>query len=440
MNHRFPTQTAAFLPSDKLLHNPHKGFTTFQRFRGDKLNENWSVETGWKMEPPPKRSDVDGNIIGSGHPNSSVCYFRIPWNMVEPHEGEYDFSYVDFILSEAEKRKQTVMLRVYPNVNRPGPLELPEWFAKKVNFSAVREIGDKSTPNCPEYFKAFGKLIKKIGEHIDGNRRVSAVDMAMISAWGEGAQMDTVAEENWKMLVDTYLEGFKSTPLSGLIGHDESLLYANTRRPVGIRADCLGDMNYHMTQFYPRTFCRFNSLWEKAPVAFEVCWIVKHWLDMGWDIDYIIDQSLKWHISTFNEKSAVIPDCLSEKMDNWIKKMGYRFSLRIVDFPHKADSGDILHLSVFLENRGVAPIYHKYPLIVRLRHGDAVFDLTTNADITEWLPGGHLWEGEVFLPPNIPIGDYFLELGISDGNTKILFANEAECEDGFIRIGKITVN
>ena len=36
----------------------------------------------------------------------------------------------------------------------------------------------------------------------------------------------------------------------------------------------------------------------------EVCWVMQHWLDKGWDVNYIIDQSLKWHISSFNGKSS----------------------------------------------------------------------------------------------------------------------------------------
>ncbi len=37
------------MPSNALLRNPHKGFTTFQRFAEDALNQNWSVKTGWKI-------------------------------------------------------------------------------------------------------------------------------------------------------------------------------------------------------------------------------------------------------------------------------------------------------------------------------------------------------------------------------------------------------
>ena len=44
--------------------------------------------------------------------------------------------------------------------------------------------------------------------------------------------------------------------------------------------------------------------WKTKPVHFEVCWVMQHWQDKGWDADYIFDQAVKWHMSTFNTKSS----------------------------------------------------------------------------------------------------------------------------------------
>ena len=106
---------------------------------------------------------------------------------------------------------------------------------------------------------------------------------------------------------------------------------------VGFRVDCLGDMGgfhgnewSHMTDFYPQNIQNFKmgDAWEKAPVLFEACWHMNDWYLQGWDMDYIIQETLKWHISSFNNKGSVVPEPWKEKVKAWLNKMGYRFELR----------------------------------------------------------------------------------------------------------------
>lgn len=146
------------------------------------------------------------------------------------HEN-YDFSFVDYILAEAQKRGQKVMLRFPLHAARPGPLELPEWFCKALNFPQ-RRIRDKQTPLHPLSFETYANMIRTAGAHLDGDSRITALDMSLISAWGEGDQMNMLPEEMWKPLVDAYMHAFRSTPISAQFNHPESVFYANTYRPV----------------------------------------------------------------------------------------------------------------------------------------------------------------------------------------------------------------
>ena len=63
-----------------------------------------------------------------------------------------------------------------------------------------------------------------------------------------------------------------------------------------------------MFDYYPEGIIEFGmqDAWKKAPVSLEICWVMKAWKNKGWDMDYIIDQSLKWHISSFNAKSSAV--------------------------------------------------------------------------------------------------------------------------------------
>ena len=115
--------------------------------------------------------------------------------------------------------------------------------------------------------------------------------------------------------------------------------------------------------------------------------------------------------------------------------MGYRYAVRRVDYPTRAQAGDCLHFSMWIENRGVAPIYHSYPFIIRLRGENGIYDFETDADITSWLPGDILWDGTLTLPEDLPEGAYILEAGISNGKEQVLLATDSECTNGFSRIG-----
>lgn len=428
MSIRVADSVSTFKKSNKLFKNPHKGFTTFQRFNGDNLNQNWSVKTGWMMEQLPDR---EGLYIGEvkDHPDTTIAYFRLPWCRIEKTEGEYDLAYIDEILETATKRGQKVMFRFIPHAARPGCLDLPEWFREKLGIPE-REVGDKASPEDPLFYELFAKFIRKMGEHIDGDARVTAVDMSLVGAWGEQAHIEEVAEENWKLLVDAYMQSFTKTPISAQFSYPPAVEYANTYRPVGARADCLGDMNWHMFALYPKFFDK-SELWQKAPVAFEVCWVVKHWLDMGWDIDFIIEQSLKWHITSFNAKSVAIPNELKEKCEEWIKRMGYRYSVTKTEYPSSALKGDSLEITLTLENSGVAPIYHNYPFVLRLTGENETYSFNTNIDLRTVLPGEYTFKEIIDLPKEIKAGEYLLEAGIGSDDDRVYIAIDSPENNGY---------
>ena len=155
---------------------------------------------------------------------------------------------------------------------------------------------------------------------------------------------------------------------------------------------------------YPQGIIRFGmkDAWQKAPVSLEVCWVMQHWKDMGWDIDYIIDQSLKWHISSFNGKSSAVPKEWWPQVNRWLKRMGYRFVLRKFTFPAKVKTAAKFEFTSWWENKGVAPCYRPFRLAFRLRGQEHSAVLAAAADIRTWLPGDNLCDGALPFPPTCP--------------------------------------
>ncbi len=141
-----------------------------------------------------------------------------------------------------------------------------------------------------------------------------------------------------KELIDIWLDAFQRTPLLVNFDEQQALTYG-TEHGAGWRLDCLGDMRTsstnpyfpaEMLEIYPQQVMRagIQDVWQRKPVSLEVCFTVAGWKERGYDLDYILDQALRWHVSSANIKSAPIPSEWKTQFESFQKKMGYRFILR----------------------------------------------------------------------------------------------------------------
>jgi hypothetical protein len=169
---------------------------------------------------------------------------------------------------------------------------------------------------------------------------------------------------------------------------------------------------------------------------------MKHWKDKGWDVDYIIDQSLKWHISSFNAKSSAVPEEWRPQVNRWLKRMGYRFVLRKLTYPVAVRAGGELRSTSWWENKGVAPCYHPFRLALRLKNGDRRVVLPVAADIRTWLPGDSLVDGAVQVPAGTTPGLYDLQVGILEEKSerpKVKLAITGIDPEGWYPMGQVRV-
>ena len=440
-----------------VLLNPGIGFMTFQRFNGDRLNEG----RGWTEGLPIAYQPFTGSLENPGHPPTTIAYWRIYWKFLEPEKGRYQWESIDQALQTARERGQTLMLRVAPHgrteedaVAYQGvegvAADVPPWYRQMVGpwrkLALPKWLVD---PEDPRYAKHFGDLVRALGKRYDGRPDLEAVDVSIVAAWGEGAGSERLRDATRAALIDAYLEAFPKTPLLMQLADEKTNGYALGRRDVGWRVDCLGNMGMrspewsHMLDWYPQQIIRYGvaDAWRRAPVSMEVCGVIGDWKDKGFDIDYIIDQSLKWHISSFNAKSSAVPPEWRQNVERWLKRMGYRFVLRKFTFPAAAAPRARLAFTSWWENKGVAPAYRRFPLALRLR-GKRTEVLTTGADIRGWLPGDNLYDGVVFVPPDMPHGEYALDLALLDpftGKPAIRLAIAGRREDGWYELGRIQV-
>ena len=431
---------------DDVLVNPGIGFTTFQRFNGDALNEG----KNWTEGYPIVYQDFNGDLTNRNFPMTSIAYFRIYWRFLEPEKGKYNWDVLDKALRTAHERKQTLMLRVAPYGTKPDN-DVPDWYRQILGDESGKHFPAKwrTDPEDARFLRGYGGLIREIGKRYDGHPYLESVDLSIVGAWGEGAGAADLSDETRRALVDSYLETFGSTPLVMMLTDPKTNGYAISKKAVGWRVDCLGDMGgfsnpnrSHMQDIYPERISNFGmrDAWMKAPVSLEACWVMQHWLDKGWDVNYIIDQSLKWHISSFNAKSSAVPEQDWPAVNRWLKKMGYRFVLRKFSYDAAIPANGRFAFNAWWENKGVAPAYRNFPVALRVKGAGHSQVFLTGADVRKWLPGDVVYDDAVFIPSEMPPGEYELSLAIVDPAShepKVKLAIAGMQPDGWYPLGKI---
>jgi hypothetical protein len=371
------------------------------------------------------------------------------------------------------------MLRIAPH-GTDAKSDVPDWYRQETGEKFHKAPGGWQAkkgkwlidPENPAYAKEFGGMIRAFGARYDGSPDLDLVDISILAAWGEGAGTDLLTQQTRRALLDSYLDSFHKTPLVTQPGDEKTVAYTLSRarggegdslakeqqaasldeeRPrVGWRADCLGDMGEFsktenlMTDLYPEAIINLglSDVWKTAPVTMEACGVMQNWKDRGWDIRYIIDQAIKWHVSSFNAKSSAVPAAWWPEVNRWLNHMGYRFGLRRFTFPATVDASRKLVFTSWWENKGDAPAYRRYPLALRLKNGEHSVTLVTGADTRTWMPGDTLYNNAVFVPASLPDGDYKLEIALVDPLTnqpKIQLAIAGKESDGWYPMGSIKI-
>lgn len=430
--------------SKALLTNPGIGFIAAPKLMGDlevvKDNRD-QVVSKYKFTEDSKTFN---------HPDSKVYYCGVQWKDMEPVKGEYHWEVLEKKLNYAKSLGCTAVVRCSPYALSEEE-DIPTWFRREHTHEPEFPFW-RVDPITTPYVEYWAEFIKAFASYFDGHPVISSVDMAIVGAWGEGGGTEFLEEEAIRCITDAYIDNFKITPLQALLHDPKSLKIMQERNEnIGFRVDCLGDMGgfhgnewSHMLDFYPQNIQNFNmgEAWKRAPVVFEACWHMNDWYRQGWDIDYIIEESLKWHISSYNSKASTVPYEWKDSVKKWLLKMGYRFEIRKFTYEATIKRGQLLPVSILLANVGVAPIYQKYPLVIRLRNEESVCSFPIQADIREWLPDMDiLIKDDIVIPYELLSGNYIIELGIETSVKEIgniAFAIEGE-KDGYYPMGKIAI-
>ena len=453
------------VPSTEYLANPHKGCCTFQHFNGDELFPGtWWSEEGPVDFPPPvtsRKYASDWENVIKGYLPTTVAYCRWFWRLMEPEKGKYDFSVIEKSLQACKERGQKLAFRAMAFGSQGQPM-VPQWYLDKYPVEQYENDhqgkGDflVPVPNSPEYLEHWGNFIRELGRRFDGHPLVENYTCAYVGPWGEGAA--DMSDEQKARFSDMFIEAFPYTI--------KIWEFAGSQCPIGLgkdprggwRANCFGDLGYvgsdfvtkdaswnHHFDSYPQDTCKHGAsdAWKTGPVFFEACGVPMYWFQKGFDLDFIIQQGLKFHMTYFMPKYTYLPDPWIDKLATFCKNMGYRYIFRQAKFDARVKRGGQMAFECWIENVGVAPIYYSYDFALRFRQGDNAFIVPfKDVDIRKWLPGDACPSQFVQLPQGLRPGLVELSAGLIDGKTqeaKVSFANKREFKDRWLLLGKMEV-
>jgi hypothetical protein len=341
---------------------------------------------------------------------------RFLWSQIQPTSANsYDFTIIDKAIAAAHVHNQRFHFRVmsFASTGYSGNtvIGVPAWLRATPTATTDYHVGGKTyvVPNwnADAYLSPLEHLIAALGARYDHDERVEWFEFSGYGDWSED-HIGSIAEElgapgpspddsiarlgyysqygdqsitkaSITRMVNATLAAFPDTQIIVLDDNPEitrQLLAASPKRPVGIRADCLGvypppqiwatDPNSWYVQNDDPVIAALRARWRTAPVVTE-------WCNSQPDgatayFQQAIRDTVNYHVSLVaSNVMAPSPDMY----DMWAranKYAGYRYAVTSVTAPASAPAGSALQITVRWTNFGTAPSYDNWQVSYEVRN------------------------------------------------------------------------
>ena len=331
-----------------------------------------------------------------------------------------------------------------------GQPQLPKWYQDRYptgEGTKKQRTYITAVYDSPEYIDQWGNVIRSFAERFDGHPDLESVDMAYIGPWGEGA--GECSNQTIERMTGIYREAHPKTPTIAMITGYK--MTAGIRAGAGWRCDCYGDLGMrltpelraandqwnHMHDAYAQAVCECGArdAWRTAPVVLETCGVPMTWYEREFDLDFILQQGLKYHASVFMPKSSALPKAWMPRLEGFCNDLGYRFMLRQFQSDARVPPGSKLEYGCWIESVGVAPIYRQYAFALRFTQERRSAIVPSSANTLDWLPGDAYVHETVDIPDGFEPGPVEIHAGLIDPGTqepRVRFAVEESKPDGWV--------
>jgi len=352
-------------PSDtgEALVNPDMGWTMH-------FYSNIPTNYGSQLEPSDTVDDF---------PGLSTVYLRLPWSMIEPQEGKFNWAILDTPAQRWIAKGKRVAFRITCSENWIA-FGTPEWVKNAGAKGVFYEFGKGPTgkgwtwdPDFgdPIFLQKLDQFLTAMSKRYDGNPNVAFIDIGSYGLWGEGHTFmtsqvpDDRADKIVRQHIDLYVKHFPRTLLcisDDIVGHDKPgrhfpLTDYAIFKGVSLRDDSI------MVQPPPRSWYHSEmaqEFWPKFPVILEH----DHFgasKDRGvWGDGSLLLKAVEDYHASYMSIHWWPRIELSENrklIDRINLRMGYRLQLREISWPLHVTIGEPFKVESMWANAGVAPCY-----------------------------------------------------------------------------------
>ena len=390
----------------------------------------------------------------------SVVYIRFDWADVEPQEGQFNWKFIDDVISAWKPRGATVAMRVMTaNAHSGGYYSSPKWLfdagCKGFEYNAGGgdpTSGGRAIPRIepdyadPIYLAKHGAFIAALGKRYEGAPGVEFLDIGSYGIWGEWHTTHPAPVGVRKQIVDMYLQAFPKTPLVFMSDDVEVMGYA-LAHGAGMRRDGVGSPWHEQNWIGSQRYAGVSGMadtWKKAPMIFEWYGDYDYLKSQSWSFDAAVSFMLNNHVSLINDNIGRVPPEAMPQLEKLARLAGYRFVLREVAHEKSVPRGAVLDVTMKWANVGVGKLYRPFELRLSLRKaaGQTVVTNKADTDPREWLPGERDVAEVVQIPAGLERGDYTLAVSLIDpANPKrtLSLAMDAPAKEGWYLVSQVRI-
>lgn len=423
---------------------------------------------GWVFHHYDNALEACGAPLGPGYvaadfPGCSVAYLRLPWSVLEPAEGQFNWAVLDTVIQRyaAVGKRFALRFTCFEGTPHQGT---PNWVraagAKGYEVTADGRTAWEVDYEDPVFLAKLEAFLRAAGARYDGSPHLAFVDIGTFGIWGEAHPIArTYGMAMFRRHLELHRQAFPHALLVvnddadrwvGEAGQPTPLEYGRSQGAT-FRDDSI--LVYDDPQAY-KTASAAQPFWPERPVILEMghYWYIKPRPALMDHFDRYLADVEAYHasyVSIHGPPAEILADH-ADVVAAINRRLGYRLNLVTFAWTPTVTSAGRLSVRAGWRNVGVAPCLPggcpTYWLVgadghVRACLVDPTFDMrhlpVAAPDAAEVL--NHA--ASLALPYDLPPGDLEVRLSVGDRDGTPRLALPLEGDDGQrrYRVGTVTV-
>lgn len=408
------------------------------------------------VKPTPKAGTVLPNLLRGqyrwmgydtqpeGWPGGDTYYRdQIYWGRIEPVDNQFNFSYIDTGLADAEARGGKFNLRVMSYCPGCWMNYRDDWAPVTPSFIPTSPSGAPEWNN-PAFITQWEELMRELGRRYGHDDRIGIVDVGGYGKYGEywtDGDEGTISVANSQRLVAAVLKAFpKARVVINTMDPDLVLPAVRKHPTLGLRTDCLGEYNmFSIIPLYPE----LQTVWKRAPVISEWCHTPASSTVLG------AKQVRQYHVSMVSSQNFWTPyaEMTADEQEGWrdaARSAGYQYAITSVTAPKVFVRGAKSAVTAKWRNYGSAPTYEKWRPALGLRDatGAVVWQGRWKMPLMQMGPGKHRILAKVKVSSKVKPGRYDLMVRVTHPSTRYAamnLANAGRDDAGWYPLARVRI-